>query len=405
MGCPMGRALLVVFATFDPRGMKIGGIETHVRHMMRHRPENLDLLLVGLDESGDLEAGRAIDLDFDQRPLRFMPLAHIPPEVSAVSAPSLAGSTTLRFVLAGLRHIAALRREVRGRRASVDLPRLEFALLPRLMGLPYIVTVHTEIAVPEKTDSLLRHYRRLRTISERFGLLPASHVFAVSAAVHGPLLAAYPALAGRSTVLPVPVDTRMFAPSPFPVSERFEVVYAGRFGAQKDPPLMFRSLGALRRLLPDALRFHVLSSEDPRRFGEFSAIADITQLHGPQHAAGVARRLGAVHCGILTSQMEGTPCFLLETLASGRAFGAVELPSLKPFVLPGISGELVPRPADPAAAPEAIAAGLARVWAAIRAGRYQPERIAALVEPFAAHRLYGTIFDRHAAILPPALPA
>ncbi|MCA0405583.1 MAG: glycosyltransferase [Proteobacteria bacterium] len=395
----MNRPLLVVFATFDPRGVKIGGIETHVRHMMRHRPEGLDFLLVGLDETGDLTPGVAIDLDFDGRPIRFMPLAHIPAEVSAVSARSLAGSTTLRFVLAGLRHIGALRREVRGRRASADLPRLEFAVLPRLMGVPYVLTVHTEIAVPEKTDSLLRHYRRLRALSEKFGLLAARHVFAVSEAVHGPLLAAYPQLKGRTSVLPVPVDTEMFSPTPFPQGEVFNIIYAGRFGAQKDPPLMFRTLAALKQRLPGQLRFHVLSSENPAQFPEFAAITDIATLHGPQNSAGVARLMREVHCGILSSQMEGTPCFLLETLASGRAFGSVELPSLKPFVLSGVSGELVPRPADPAAAPEAIAAGLETIWQAIRAQAYDPARIASLVEPFAAKRLYRTIFDAHTAAL------
>lgn len=394
----MTRPLLVVFATFDPRGVKIGGIETHVRHMMRHRPEGVDFLLVGLDETGDLTPGVAVDLDFDGRPIRFLPLAHIPAEVSAVSARSLAGSTTLRFVLAGVRHIGALRREVRGRRASADLPRLEFAVLPRLMGIPYVLTVHTEIAVPEKTDSLLRHYRRLRAMSERFGLLPARHVFAVSDAVHGPLLAAYPALKGRTSVLPVPVDTEMFTPSPFPQEEVFRVLYAGRFGAQKDPPLMFRTLAALRQRLGGKLHFHVLSSENPAQFPEFAAIADISTLHGPQTSAGVAALMRKAHCGILTSQMEGTPCFLLETLASGRAFGSVELPSLKPFVLPGVSGELVPRPARAEAAPDAISAGLETVWQAIRQAQYDPESIAALVEPFAAKRLYGTIFETHAAI-------
>jgi glycosyltransferase involved in cell wall biosynthesis len=234
-------------------------------------------------------------------------------------------------------------------------------------------------------------------MSERFGLLPARHVFAVSEAVHGPLLAAYPELAGRTSVLPVPVDTDMFSPSPFPQDNLFRIIYAGRFGAQKDPQLMFRTLAALKRRLDGKLHFHVLSSENPAQFAEFSEISDISTLHGPQNSAGVAAIMRQVHCGILTSQMEGTPCFLLETLASGRAFGSVELPSLIPFVRSGLSGELVPRPARAEDAPEAIAAGLEAVWQAIKLEHYKPEDIAELVEPFAAKRLYRTIFDTHAA--------
>jgi glycosyltransferase involved in cell wall biosynthesis len=395
----MSRPLLVVFATFDPRGLKIGGIETHTRHILRHFPQGSDLLLVGLDEAGDLTPGVAVDITFEDRPIRFMPLAHISAEVSSVAAQKLSGSTTLRFVLAGLRHLKALRAEVRGRRASADLPRVEFALLARLMRLPYLLTIHSQIATPEKTASLLQHYRALRRWSERLGLFGAHHVFAVTAAIQDALLETYPALAGRVSVLPVPVDTRLFHPSPLPPGDVFHLAYAGRFGAEKDPALMFRTVAALAERLNGALRFHIMGPGNPAEFSEFTAISALCEQHGPLSTTRVAEVLRAVHCGILTSKTEGLPCFLLETLASGRLFGAVMLPSLVPFVVAGETGLLVERAGDTEATAQAIAAGLERLWQGIQAGRYDPARIAARVEPFAAHHLFRIIFEKHARLV------
>jgi glycosyltransferase involved in cell wall biosynthesis len=397
----MSRPLLVVFATFDPRGMKIGGIETHTRHILRHFPEGSDLLLVGLDEAGDLAPGVAVDIAFEGRPIRFLPLAHIPAEVSSVTAQRLGRSTTLRFVLAGLRHLRALRREVRGRRASADLPRLEFAPLARFMGVPYLVTIHSQIATPEKTASLLQHYRALRRWSEGFGFSGARHVFAVTAAIHESLLESYPALKTRSSVLPVPVDTGLFHPSPFTQGDVFHIAYAGRFGAEKDPALMFNTIAALARRLEGRIRFHVMGPGDAAAFPEFAAIAALTEQHGALNTTGVAEVIRAVHCGLLTSKTEGLPCFLLETLASGRCFGAVMLPSLIPFVVEGETGRLMERAENPAGTAEAIAEGLAAIWADIRAGRFEPLRIAASVEPFAAHRLFKIIFEHHARLVAP----
>lgn len=397
----MSRPMLVVFATFDPRGMKIGGIETHTRHILRHFPAGSDLLLVGLDEAGDLEPGVAVDIDFEGRPVRFMPLAHIPAEVSSVAAKKLGGSTTLRFVLAGLRHLRALRREVRGRRASADLPRVEFAPLARLMGLPYLLTVHSQIATPEKTASLLQHYRALRRFSESLAFSGAQHVFAVTPTIHEQMLAVYPALEKRSSVLPVPVDTGLFFPTALPQGDVFQIAYAGRFGSEKDPALMFATIAALARRLDGQLRFHVMGPGNAAEFPEFAAIAGLTEQHGSLATKNVAEVIRAVHCGLLTSKTEGLPCFLLETLASGRCFGSVMLPSLVPFVVAGETGLLVARAGDTAQTAEALAAGLETIWQGIRAGAYDPARIAAKVEPYAARRLFKIIFEHHARLVAP----
>lgn len=390
--------LLIVFATLDPRGSKIGGIETHIRHILRNHPREVELLLVGIDEKGDLGLGRPHDVTFADRQIAFFPVAHVPSEEARVSASRLAKSTTLRFVLGGLRHGLALKRLIAGRAVSADLPRVEFAILPFLLGIPYALTIHSDLAQASQTDSLLKRYGALKRWSEGFAFRAAHHVFAVNGAIHCALVNRYPALARSSDVLPVPVDTRIFAPSPFPVSENFRLVYAGRFDEVKDPALMFETVAALAARLDSKLEFHVVGSADPSPFPEFAAIRKLSVIHGPKDAKGVARIIRDAHCAIMTSHSEGLPCFLLETLASGRAFGAIHLPSFAPFVIEGKTGQLVPRGATRPESAQHLAAGLAAIWDEIRAGALAPETIAKTVSGLSVKAIFSRLFDVHASI-------
>ena len=64
---------LCVFYPLDPRGAKIGGIETHVRLILSHFPEDFAVTLVGVDEIGDRTLGVAAPLVIDGRQIDFLP--------------------------------------------------------------------------------------------------------------------------------------------------------------------------------------------------------------------------------------------------------------------------------------------------------------------------------------------
>ncbi|MFN3481861.1 glycosyltransferase family 4 protein [Rhabdaerophilum calidifontis] len=390
--------MLVVFATMDPRGSKIGGIETHIRQILRNHPAGTDLLLVGIDEAGDLAPGVPLAVPFGGRSITFLPVAHVPADEARVAAPSLFRSTTLRFVAGGLRHLPALRRLVAGRSASADLPRVEFAILPLLLRLPYALTIHSDLTAAASTDSLLKRHRGLKHWSEWLAFAGAAHVFAVSEELRGALAARHRGIARKSSVLPVPVDTRLFRPTPFPEGERFHLAYAGRLDAVKDPALMVATIAALARRLDGRVAFHLIGAADPETIPGFAAIRPLTERHGMQDAEGVAARLRQVHCGLMTSHSEGLPCFLLETLASGRAFVAASLPSFTPFIRAGETGALVPRHGATEATAEALAEALADLWHDIRAGRLDPARIAASVAAYSVDAIFAGLFATHARI-------
>ena len=57
--------LLCLIHPIDPRGNKVGGIDTHVRMMITHAPEEWAVLLIGVDCRGDCVPGELRRLQID----------------------------------------------------------------------------------------------------------------------------------------------------------------------------------------------------------------------------------------------------------------------------------------------------------------------------------------------------
>src|SRR6218665_126889 len=49
---------------FDPRGQKVGGLETYIRDFITFHPTDTDILFVGVDSIGDLKLGEVRRLTF-----------------------------------------------------------------------------------------------------------------------------------------------------------------------------------------------------------------------------------------------------------------------------------------------------------------------------------------------------
>ena len=397
---------LFLFHPMDVRGRKLGGIETHVRLVLAHHPASMSVLVVGVDEIGDCELGRVRRVAFEDREVDFLPVMRANAEVLNAAARRLTRSTTLRFLLAALRHLPDLRRAIGGADASCEIERFEFALLPKLLRLPTVLIVHNEGTREDKMDSLLKRYWFIHLANERLALTLADRVFAVNAAIAERVAAFGARLAGKTEVLSVSVDTRRFRPIPFDMSgATFRVCFAGRLDAFKDPPLMFATLARLAERLAASpvggfrhLAFDYVGASDPALVPEFGAIAALTTLHGTRAAPEVAAIMGGAHAGLITSFFEGMPCYLLETLASGRPVVAVALPQFASLIKAGRSGRLVARSEDRAATAAALAEAMHAVAAEIASGRLDPMLIAASIEPFSVERQMGRLFACHEAL-------
>lgn len=390
---------LCVMHPMDPRGGKLGGIETHVRLILSHHPNDFSVLFVGIDEYGDLREGEIVKLAIDNRSIDFLPVAHIDRQSINMASCRITQSTTFRFAFGALRHLRRIRTAVQGSQASADLQRFEFALLPKLLGLPTVQMIYGEGSKDQKMDSLIKKYWFLHRANEWLAVHLADRIFAVNPNIVERLARLMPRAARKAEVMSVSVDTHRFAPRPFDCADGiFRIFFAGRLDEFKDPPLMFAALARLHARLSGRLEFHYAGTTDPARYREFDAIAHFTTCHGFLTPDGVAELAASCHAGILTSYFEGMPCYLLETLAVGRPFGAIRLPQYDPLIVDGISGTMVERGTDIAISTASLVDAFAELWDAIRAGRIDPFTVHSRIAPYSVDAQMTRLFHCHRAL-------
>ena len=386
---------LCLFHPMDPRGAKLGGIETHVRLILSRHPEDFSILFAGVDETGDLKPGEIARVTVDGRGIDFLPVAQIGPDEINKPAKALFKSTTLRFALGALRHLGSIRRALKGAPASADLQRFEFAVLPKLLGLKTVQMVHGEGSKDDKMDSLIKKYWLIHRFNERLALTLASQILCVNPNIVKRIAKQWPRLARKAEMMTVSVDTELFAPKPFDMGDGvFRIVFAGRLDEFKDPPLMFETLKRLHAKLQGKLEFHYIGTTDPARYAEFEGIKDFTIRHGYQTSAQVARLAARCHAGILTSYFEGMPCYLLETLSLGRPFGAIRLPQYDPLIAGG-GGAMLERLASQDESAEALAGVFVKIRDDIFSGRVIPRRVHAQVLPYSVKNQMARLFAHH----------
>jgi glycosyltransferase involved in cell wall biosynthesis len=256
----------------DPRGAKVGGMETHVRQLLRHHPVDLPLLMIGVDDTGELELGKVHRIDVNGRQIDFVPVVHVPPAEQIGGAKVLTGSLTFRFAKALMSNLFRLRKIIGGSGASAEVERFEYASVARALGCKLVVIVHNEgDPKKDKMDSLLKRYWWVQEVSEYTSFRMADRIFCVTPKLRERLGQRHPSQLKKAEVLTVSVDTQLFHPTPFDlVDGKLRIVYAGRLDEFKDPPVMFRVCKALHDALGGAFEFHYCGSEDPNKFAEFA---------------------------------------------------------------------------------------------------------------------------------------
>jgi glycosyltransferase involved in cell wall biosynthesis len=384
---------------FDPRGEKVGGLETYIRDFITFHPADTDLLFIGVDSTGDLALGEVHRLTFRGRSFDFLPILRYSDQQAREAARSIRKSLTGQFFVALLRHFGQIARLIRARKCSIDLRRVEFSWLPVLLRLPFVQMLHGEGAPKLQMDSLLRKYSFVHNAGERFAVATSEKFLCVNPFITERLQKTYPRRKDKIDTLWTWVNTGIFQPQPFPEdTSPFRIVFAGRLDEFKDPPLMFRTIARLRQRWQGGVRFHYIGTSDPHRFAEFAAIEDITVRHGFKDAAGMAATLADAHAGILTSEFEGMPRFVLETLAVGRPVVAMHLPQLEPVIHHGDSGYLVRRGGSADDMADALAHRFVEVRDAIDAGQMDPVQIAGAISDFTPGTQLARVFRYHQEI-------
>lgn len=381
---------------FDIRGTKIGGLETYIRDFVTFCPEDTRVLFIGVDAVGDMKLGEAVETTFRGRTFDFMPILHYPDVRAREAARRLTDSITAQFFFALVRRFPAVAGELRSRRCSVDLRRVEFAWLPVALRRPYVQMLHGEGVPQMAMDSLLQRYRFVHQFGERFAVNTSRKFLCVNPMITDRLRNTYRRHAAKIDTLWTWVNTNIFRPQPFPEEiSPFRIIFVGRLDEFKQPRLMFKTIARLRSKLRGAVEFHYVGTSDPTRFAEFSAIEDITVRHGFQDAKGVASVVAQAHAGILTSEFEGMPRCVLETLAIGRPVVAVHLPQLESVIDDEVSGYLVRREMHDDDLIETLTLRLLDVRNAIADGRVDPAAVAAKIVTFTPDTQLARVYRLH----------
>lgn len=384
---------------FDPRGEKVGGLETYIRDFITFHPEGTDLLLIGVDSTGQMTLGEVHRLTFRGRSFDFLPILHYSDQKAREAARSIRSSLTGQFFVALIGHFGMISRLIRKRRCSVDLRRVEFSWLPAILRSPFIQMLHGEGVPKVQMDSLLRKYSFVHNAGERFAVAMSEKFLCVNPFITERLQTTYPRQRNKIDTLWTWVNTEIFQPQPFSDrSDAFRIVFAGRLDEFKDPALMFTTIGRLRQRMARPVEFHYIGTSDPHRFIEFKEIEDITVQHGFKDAVGMASTLAHAHSGILTSEFEGMPRFVLETLAVGRPVVATHLPQLEAVIRDGESGFLIPRSESRDGMADQLVQRFVDIEKRIETRAIDPTRVAINIRTFTPSTQLARVFRYHQEI-------
>ena len=386
---------LCVIHSFDPRGAKVGGLETFIRDMIGYLPEDFSFLMIGVDATGDLPIGKVSRQTFRGKAFDFLPVLSYPDELAREAATSIRQSINFQFMQGLVRHVATVRSVLRQQPTSVDLQRVEFASIVRALGIPFVQMLHGEGAPRLQMDSLLKSYRYLHNINEWVAMKACDRFLCVNPIITDRIRKTYPNEAHKIHTLSTWVDKRTFHPRPLPPDDGFRIAFAGRLDLFKVPPLMFKTVARLAEKLGPGVEFHYMGTSDPNRFPEFKLIEDKAVLHGFKSADGVAEVLANVHAGILTSEFEGMPFSVLESLGSGRPVGAIHLPQLASVIKDGVSGYLVPRSGDIDDMADRLSDAFVEIRNRQRDGRITPQGVSDEIADFRPEVQLAKCYQNH----------
>lgn len=396
----MKKQQLILIHPIDPRGEKVGGIETHVRLLLQRHPEDYSVLLIGVDGIGDLTLGKVVNVKVGDRDIEFLPVMSFLDETAKHAARKLTQSLTFRFALALGRYYPTIYKLAHRMPSSADLQRFEFAPFAKALRVPVVQVVHGEGRKDQKMDSLIKKFWYIQAANEKVAMRLADHILCVNPNIKKRIEKEFPKHADKSEVMTVSVDTKVFPPSPFDTSDDvLKLVFTGRLDAFKDPALMFLTIKRLGEKLDGRVEFHYVGTSDPHRYEEFKDIEHLTIRHGFQNAAGVAKIISNVHAGIITSHFEGMPCFMLEVLSAGRPMGTIRLPQYDLIVKPPVSGFFVERAQTDEESAELMSDAFVEMWNDIKAGRLDPQAINQCIDPFTVDNQLPRVFEIHTELV------
>ena len=381
---------------FDPLGTKVGGIETHVRQTLRYKPESVRMIMIGIDDSGQLPLGEITKKSISGIEYDFFPVMHGSNETANHVAKKLSDSSTLNFFLGLFKYARKIKALTTGLSYSFEIQRYEFAWFLKLMRLKYVLITHGDADPNQPLDTLLSKYWFLHQFNERHAVKGAQFIYSVSSEQTKRLKKDFPKRADDIDYMTVSVDDRLFKATPFQsLDGPLKIAFVGRLDTFKRPGMMFRVIKSLSDKLNGQIEFHYIGKSDPEKFTEFQEIKDKTVLHGFRNSEQISELWKSFHMGIVTSTFEGWPVYVMEAICSGRPVVSVNLPQLIPVFEDEIAGKVFDRNNDSDELVSEMSDKFIEYWKGIKNGSVDPIEVNSRINCFKASTQMKEIFKCH----------
>lgn len=385
----------------DPAARLASGIDSFIRGVLRHAPDDLQYTLIGATTDARARPpGKVCEVEVAGRSTRFLPLIDIDSEGRRQALPH-----TVRYTGALARHAMA------GGLKDYDIldfHRIEPLLLFGRDRRPKNLTLHQDMVVirDPRSDILWRHLPGVYEALESRLIRRADRVFCVRRSAVQRYREKTPAHAARFAFMPTWFDSSRFGPGTMEqrgiarrtLRERFGwsadarvLIFVGRLDRQKDPLLL---LQAALPLMAEALDLHLLMVGDgglrERVETEVarSGLANRIALPGARHGDEIAQLLKGADLFVMSSAYEGMPIAVLEALASGVPVASTPVGEVPTLIQPGINGQLAAA-VSARALRDAIAAALADH------GHPGPAECAATVQAYRPEAVLAALYDNH----------
>ncbi|MBU2870033.1 glycosyltransferase [Colwellia sp. E2M01] len=382
---------------FDPRGCKVGGIETHVRHTIKFIPDNLDLVIVGVDESNELELGKVIELQNELgKTYKFLPILNTTKVHINKAAKSPLKSLTFNFFFALFKFGSTIKSLSKEMKSTIEIQRYEFSWFCRFYNLCHVLLTHGDADPNQKLDSLLSKMWFVHRFNEARALKAADCIISVSSEQAKRLQQDFPQRKEDIHYMTVSVDDSLFKATPYLIEDGIlKIAFAGRLDEFKRPQMMFIIIKKLSEQLNGKVEFHYIGVSEPNRFAEYQAVKEHVICHGFQRSPNIAKLWQNFHMGIVTSVFEGWPVYVMEAICSGRPVSSLRLEQMASTFASGECGLMLDINNDQAVTVDLMVEGILSTWKKIQTAQINPVNVNQVINSFKASNQINKLFLLH----------
>ena len=382
---------------FDPRGCKVGGIETHVRNTIKFIPDDIEMVIVGVDETNDLELGKIVTLENEfGKKFKFLPILNTKKVDINKPAKKIFQSLTLNFFFALFKFGSVIKALSKERESSIEIQRYEFSWFCRFYKLRHVLITHGDADPNQKLDSILGKMWFIHRFNEARAVKAANCIISVSSEQAKRLQVDFPTRKNDIHYMTVSVDDSLFTATPYQIEDGvLKIAFAGRLDEFKRPQMMFKIIKSLSEKLNGKVEFHYIGVSDPTVFVEYQAVKDNVICHGFQRSPSIAELWKTFHLGMVTSVFEGWPVYVMEAVCSGRPVISLKLDQMADTFSSGKCGIMLKTNNADDTTIDLMVDGMLRTWQDIQSNKIDPNEVNEIIDGFKASNQLARLFKFH----------